>query len=403
MPKQGQTLLATAVTTPTIFSIVGVDAAALFQLYLTQSLGMSPTTVGLILGLGLLTLPIQLSVAGSTLTDSQRRLPFFYLGASLLCAALVLAGLASARLPMGLTVLIVAMVALAAELGASIMVAPAWQATLARQVRAETRQFINGRGRSLSRSLLILVVATFGALGSDGRIVIISAVGATSILLGLALRRLRQNDADVEIDREGAVPWISAVRSLSSREWRLIAAMSVSATSTWPLFVSVVGDRPETSNGAGWIVASLVGGGIVSGLCWRVAEGPQLRSRARNSSIMLLATTLVLVPLWELGAANALAISLLSFSGAFASTRAGLALLELLHLEVEEDRSVALFTVADVAISASAQASLVCAAGLLLLGDTIYYGAIAAPPAALCYVVLFVVTGHRNVESTDAV
>lgn len=68
-----------ALSLPTVGSALGIDSGDLFQIVALENLGLDARTIGIGLGLGVLSVPVQLWAARLELVRARQRLVWFLL------------------------------------------------------------------------------------------------------------------------------------------------------------------------------------------------------------------------------------------------------------------------------------------------------------------------------------
>lgn len=360
-PRARWRLVTVALSVPTIGCALGINGGDLFQMVALENLGLDARTIGIGLGLGVLSVPVQLWSARLGLTRARRRLVWFLLIDAVLCWMLALVvvvarpsgGLATAAL--GLAVL--------AEVGWSVLYATAWQPLLSLVLGAVGRQQVNAQGRAAAQGLMVAVLVGFGLASEATRVLVLVVLGGLATVLAWVV-----NGTPVEVPP--ASPEGAQGPQLPAGMWPLLITAGLTNASAWPLFVTFAHDVLWPEVNLGIVATAQVAGTVLAGLLWR-ATGPGLVRRARRAAMTsvgaaaLLATLRAPVDSSTEGAAVVVVVGV----AAAATATLLLAVMELVHRTVDHDRSVRSLTVYDVVVSTSFQVGLALA-GLLVAAST---------------------------------
>ena len=357
--------LLAALTLPTLKSALGVDGGAMFQILAMENLGASPAAIGTALGLGVLSVPVQLWAARMSITISRRNLLAFF--GTVACAAALLATMASIASPgTGLSVIVVVGlgVTVVAELAVSVLFATSWQPLLSSTLPQSQRQSTNSRGRAAGSAVLVLVLLLFGAGGTAVRVAILAGVAVVACAMMLALRNLPvPKPEDDETDDKIAATGYTAADVASGRAVPrgvvpLLILTGFAVASAWPLFPVYAAKVFWPSADLGVIGAVEIGASIAVAALWPTTG--DLLARARVSAAVLVGVALVFVALPAATGSDVLAVvTLICYALAVAARDVILlAMLELVHRAVTPRSSVRTLTILDVVESTSLQAAL---------------------------------------------
>ncbi|TWD80023.1 hypothetical protein FB561_1089 [Kribbella amoyensis] len=355
---------------PTLKSALGVDGGAVFQILAVEDLGASPAAIGTALGLGVVSVPIQIWAARMPISVSQRNLIAFFgvvaAAAGLLAVMVFLARsgtVATAIVVVGLSVTVVA------ELAVSVLFATSWQPLLSLTLTSTQRQNVNSRGRAAGSAVLVAVLLLFGAGDSAVRVAILVGVMITACAIMLMLRKLPMpgpgNDAPVTVGE-------STLRPLAGRGGvprdvvPLLVFTGFAVASAWPLFPVYAAKVFWPSADLGVIGAVEIGVTIAVAALWRPTAG-NLFGRARVSVAALVVVALCFVGLPSPEGSGIAGMATLALFAVAVACRdvALLAMLELVHRAVDRRTSVRTLTILDVVESTSLQAALF-AGGLMI-------------------------------------
>jgi hypothetical protein len=349
--------VAIALTMPALKSAIGIDGGAIFQILAVEDLGLDPTAIGIAFAVGLISVPIQLMAARLPLWRARRQLQIFLALAAMqswvlaLLVAFDVAGEQVALLALCVTVL--------AEIGVSVLYAPAWQPLLRFALTSKHRQAINSRARAAGGVLVAATVILFGAAGDTLRTAIMVLVGAIAGLLALAASGLPAPTGPAR--RDGHVPSSTqrpAPLPAQLRPIYLVLGLSELAA-TWPLFLVYAHQLLWPTANLGVLAAVQLGGSLFAAATWRTTEA-DLASRATRACVMLVAAVAglaavrapVTTGLEEIATVVALA------AGAASAATIALSLLEQVHRQIDNETSVKALTTLDVVESSSLQLGL---------------------------------------------
>lgn len=352
--------LVVAAVVPSAASGLGVDGGVIFQILAVEELGLSPAAIGAALGLGVLSIPLQLWAARFTLAVAPRNLRLFL--AFLAAGCWGLAALVAAAEPGDVLGVVALATTVLAEIAVSVLFATSLQPLMSRLLTTRDRQQVNSRGRALGGGILTLVVLAFGAAGTSGRVTILVVLGVAVSAALLMLRQLTAPAAatpatDPSLSTEG-LPAITTP---------LLVLAGFAAASSWPLFPVYVAEvfRPEADLG---IVGGIqTGAALAVAVLWRSTE-QRLLPRATTAAHALLVGTVGFVLLPYFAGPDIVGPGSLVLLGLVVAARSMLlmAMLELVHRTLSDRSAVRVLTLLDVVASTSLQAGLFV--GGLLIG-----------------------------------
>lgn len=354
-----------ALALPTLKSALGVDGGAMFQILAVEDLGASPVAIGTALGLGVLSVPVQLWAARMSIRVSRRNLLAFFgtmaVAAVLLATLALLAGTETSRTVVAVVGLGVTVVA---EIAVSVLFATSWQPLLSSTLTSNQRQNINSRGRAAGSAVLVLVLVLFGSGGTAVRVAILVGVAVVACAMMLVLR-------DVPVPMPGdetrdnvavtvhAAADVEAARSVPRAVVPLLVLVGFAAASAWPLFPVYAARVYWPSADLGIIGAVQTGASIAVAAFWRPTTG-DLLVRARVAAAALVSVCILFVALPATTGSGVVEVVTLVAYGLAVAYRdvVLLAQLELVHRVVNPRTSVRTLTILDVVESTSMQAGL---------------------------------------------
>jgi hypothetical protein len=357
---------------PTIVWAIGVDVAASFQIIADEELGIDARTLGIGLGLGVLSVPLQLWAARLPLWQARRNLQLFLVVTGLLAWALAaLVALAPPASPWATGALVIAVTA---EIVLSVFYATSWQPLLSYVLTSHERQRLASWWRAASTMLLALSLVAIGWADTAGRVGILVFLGAGAIGLAVLVRPVPVPPRPSPTGDRAPAPGDEAAPPPRPRlpgEFVALCVTAGIATSTaWPLFVTYAADVLWPTVNLGLLAATQLGGGIVAGLAWRTTVTGLVTRARRSAAGVLLAGGVVAaidVPVTG-GVAGGLTLAAaVTFS--LSLTTMLMAMMELAHQVLDRDVTVRAFTIYDVVASTSAQVGLLIA-GFLVAAST---------------------------------
>ena len=365
-PKQG--LFGVALTVPAVTWAIGVDGAASFQIVAGEELGIGARTLGIGLGLGVLSVPLQLWAAQLPLWQARRNLQLFLVVTGVLAWAL--AGLVVFAPPGSPWATSALAIAVTAEIVLSVFYATSWQPLQSYVLTSRQRQRISSWGRAASWTLLAASLVLFGWAGTPGRVLILLALGVLPMGLAVLVRRVpapprptTAGEGKVDSESEGAAGDRPAGPGPRPRLPREFVALCVTAGITtftgWPLFVTYAGDVLWPSVNLGVLAAIQLGGGIVAGLTWRATvTGLVGRARIGAAGLVLATGVLALVPAPVTGGVAGAVTLAAAVTWSLAYWTLLTAMMEVAHQVLDHDVTVRAFTIYDVVVSTAMQVGL---------------------------------------------
>lgn len=365
---------------PSASSALGVDGGVVFQILAVEELGLSPVAIGTALGLGVLSIPVQLWAARLTLSVAPRNLRLFLALLALGCWGIaVLIALVEPGSPLGVIALVTTVLA---ELAVSVLFATSWQPLMSRLLSTRARQQVNARGRAVGGGVLVLVVLAFGAAGTPGRVAILAAVGAAVLATLLLLRDL---PAPTGAPPEGDPPASSG--PLPAVMVPLLVLAGFGAASSWPLFPVYVAEVLWPGADLGIVGGVQTGAALAVAVLWRSTEGRLLPRAGAAVGVLVLATfAFVLLP--YVGTSSLVGAATLALLGLAVAARSVLlmAMLELIHRTLSERTTVRVLTLLDVVASTSLQAGLFLGGLLITWSSRATWGSVDAYQAYILVV-----------------
>lgn len=344
--------LVLSLTVPSAASALGVDGGVIFQILAVEDLGLSPAAIGTALGLGVVSIPLQLWAARMSLTVARRNLLWF-LGLSAL-GCLVLAGLVLMTEPGDAAGMAALAITVLAEIAVSVLFATSWQPLLSMALTTRARQSLNSRGRAAGGGVLVLLLLAFGGGSTVVRVGILCGIAAAAVGTLLLLRRL-----PVPTTTRPGEDDTAAVSKVPRAAVPLLALAGFGAASAWPLFPVYAAEVFWPTVDLGIVGAIGTGGALAVAALWRSTDGSLLpRARLAAGLLVLSALAFALLPAASAsGAPDVLALGAFGVSVAARSVLL-MTMLELVHRTVSAHTSVRVLTTLDVVASTSLQASL---------------------------------------------
>jgi len=354
-------VVAVALSAPTLGCALGIDGGDMFQMVALENLGLDARTIGVGLGFGVLSVPVQLWAARLRLALAKQRLVWFLLIDALFCW--LLAAIVVVARPGGALATAALALAVLAEVSLSVLYATAWQPLLSVVLGATGRQQVNAQARAGARALMVAVLMGFGLAGETARVLILVGLGGAAVVLaGITHRLPFAPTPPTERPAASSEPG----RSLPPGVLRLCITAGLLTTSALPLFVTFAHDVLWPDVNLGIVATAQVAGIVLAGLLWRATATGLLR-RARRAALVSVGAVALLAALRAPvdGAAEGLAVLGALVLAAGATSTVGMSIMELVHRTVDHDSSVRSLTVFDVVASTSYQAAL-AAAGVLV-------------------------------------
>ena len=393
-----------ALTLPTLKSALGIDGGALFQIFALENLGASPAAIGTALGLGVVSVPVQLWAARMSISSAPRNLGAFFgalaLGGGLLAMLPLVAGDrgdADVIAVVGLGVTVVA------ELAVSVLFATSWQPLLFANLDSRQRQVVSSRGRAAGSVVLVLVLLAFGAGGTALRVCILAGVSAVACVMVLLLRRApvtaRHETPEVALPARASAG--EGAPTVPRHLWPLLVLTGFAAASAWPLFPAYA-KVTWPSVALGVIGAVEIGASVAVATLWRPTTGDLLpRARLAAAALVLMAVVFVATP--APGGSGGLVVVVVVAYGLAVAARDVILLagLELVHRGVSSRSSVRTMTFLDVIESTSLQLMLFTAGLLITWTAAVDLGPADAYRVSVLIIDLGVVVSLRAVSRSQ--
>ena len=346
-------------------SALGIDGGAIFQIFATEDLGLSPTAIGIAFGLGVLSVPVQVWAARMPLWRARRNLQTYLLIGAL--QAWILAVLVATGTTGGIAVIALG-ITVTAEISLSVLFATAWQPLLSQTLSSAERQQLNSRWRAAGGGLLAGLLLVFAALNQSGRVVFLVGVGLVACWSAVDLNRV-PTPAPASSDREPGEP-VAGKQRLSSSMRLIFFVFALVGFGAWPLFLVYIHEVFWPSANLGVIGSLQLAGSLAAALAWRpTSAGLMVRARVAAAALVAAGVALAVIrtPV-EHRIAQFATLAITLVAGA-ALTTVRMALLEVAHRSIDESSSVRAFTLLDVVASTSLQTGLL-AGGLLVAASS---------------------------------
>ena len=351
-PTVARRLLLFGIIAPLIGLSIGVDGGDIFQILAIDNLDLDPRAIGIALGLGTLSIPIQIWAAKIPIerARSNVRLHLWIMGVM----ALIVAALIAFAEPGSPIVFLALVIAVLAEISVSVLMATSWQPVINYTLSTKQRQFLIGPGNALKGLALLLSVVIFGLLGQTGRALFMLVVGLVAISIGWSLHVLPPPRSTTGL---AAVPAKGGVADFRSNVAirNLFITLPAIAFAYWPLMLSYVALVLWPTVNLGILGASLALGGIIAAALWR-DPGTSLIIVIKASAVVLAGCS-VLIALIGRDVSTRTGIGLLAIItfGSAARSVMSIGIGELAQRRIDETNAVAVMTVFDVIASTSFQ------------------------------------------------
>ena len=360
---------------------IGVDGHPIFQILAVESLGLGPRAIGIALGLGTLSIPVQIWAARIPLARARHNLRLFMIGVGVM--ALLTAALIVWAEPGSWVAGLALVVATVAEIVVSVLAAPSFQPMISYGLTPAQRPFMLGPAQAMTGIVILVTTALVGALDDNGRAIFLLVMAALSFTVGWMLRVLppppdsrsdliealdgerasgsgRQDDPDPGPDEEDRAPFLE-----------LYLTMPAVAVGSWPLLVTYAALVLWPDGNLGLLGAALAGGSVIASLLWR-DPGSRLITVIRASAVLSALCTVALVTLEAPinAGAGALMLLALAIAGSAARSVTMTGIMELIHRRIDTTNSVRVMTMIDVIGSTTAQLNLFVAGFLIASSGT---------------------------------
>ena len=345
-----QRIFVAGIIWPIVTMAVGVDGGDIFQILAIDNLDLDPRALGIALGLGTLSIPIQIWAARIPLERARLniRLHLWFTGSMSIIVAALIAFAEPGSMLAGLALVI----AILAEISVSVLIATSWQPVISYTLSTKQRQFLNGQGRATRGVILLSCVLLFGQLGQTGRAMFMVVLGAVAIAAGVSLHVLPapKGESVVEDAPADDPGWDSsaAIRNI----FITLPAMGLA---WWPLMLSYIALVAWPSVNLGLIGAALAFGGIVTSALWR-DPGRHLVAVLKVATLAYAACSITVAFLQPETSTWMGLLTLMTLSmGTAARAVVSIGIEELTHRRVDEANSVKVMTMSDVIGSTSFQ------------------------------------------------
>ena len=352
-PRLLPRFLALGAVAPVTALAIGVDGGAVFQILAIEELALDPRSVGIALGLGTLSIPLQLWAVRIPLEQARRNLRIHVVALGMM--AVITAALVWFAAPGSLVAGLALVIAVLAEISVSVLYATSLQPLVSYSLSTAERQTMLGIGRATTGAVLLLSVLLFGQLGTGSRTVFLGTLGLVSFALAWSLHVLPHP----RTDRDD--PSVADGRPQEGASWagfgRLFVALTASALAGWPLLLTWVALVLWPTVNLGVLGAALSIGSIVSSALWR-DPGDRifvvLRTAAVGTAVCSIGVAVIPRPIDSFGLLGALVMALIVVGSASRSI-VNIGLMELAHRRVDSRNSVRVMTMFDVIGSTSFQ------------------------------------------------
>lgn len=349
---------------------VGVDGHPIFQILAVESLGLGPRAIGTALGLGTLSIPVQIWAARIPLHRARHNVRLFLWSMGVM--ALVTAGLVAFAEPGSWVAGLALVVAIVAEISVSVLMATAWQPLISYSLSPVQRAFMLGPAAAIRGMVILGSTVLVGALDRTGRTVFLVVIGVAVIVVA---ETLRQIPAPPDTTLAGGSIPSTAPRGESSTGrtsklpagiWSLYILTAALALGRWPLLVTYAAITLWPTGNLGLLGAALSAGSIVAALLWR-DPGRHVLVAIRAGAVLTAVCTIGLVTMGgpittTTGAGLLFALAVV---GSAARNVTGTASMELVHRRIDTTNSVRVMTMLDVIGSTTAQLNMFVAGFLI--------------------------------------
>ncbi len=345
---------------------IGVDGGDIFQILAVENLELDPRAIGVALGLGTLSVPLQIWAARIPLHRARHNIRIFlWLMGSMAVATGALVAFAP---PGSLVAGLVLVIAILAEIAVSVLFATAWQPLISYTLSTKQRQFIIGQGRATTGLAILGSVLLFGQLDRSGRAVFLVFVGLAAFVVAWMLRVLPAAPASAEPSDLAGQPDDLRPGEVEQRAalMNIYLALPASALASWPLFVTYSALVLWPTVNLGYLGAALAVGSIGASAAWR-DPGDRLITVIRSGAVVVAVCSAALAAIdgpIETDTSGAILFAILAVGSAgTAVIRIGI--MELLHRRVNTENSVKVMTMVDVIGSTTFQAGFFVAGFLI--------------------------------------
>jgi len=360
---------------------IGVDGHPIFQIIAVETLGLGPRAIGIALGLGTLSIPVQIWAARIPLRRARHNVRLFLhsMGAMALATAALVALAEPGSWVAGLALV----VAVVAEISVSVLMATAWQPLISYSLSPVQRAFMLGPAAAIRGVVILGSTVLVGVLDRTGRTVFLVAVGLAVLAVAETLRRLpAPPDSELAGDDDAGTPpappevasgelgtgsYKSSARDpLPDGVTNLYVMMAAGALGRWPLLVTYAAVKLWPTGNLGLLGAAMAAGSITASTLWR-NPGRHVLTVIRIGAATAGLWTIGLVAINGPVSSTATAAVLLAIAALGTASRSvvGTATIELLHRRIDRTNSVRIMTMLDVIGSTTAQLNMFVAGFLI--------------------------------------
>lgn len=345
---------------------IGVDGGDIFQILAVDNLELDPRAIGIALGLGTLSVPLQIWAARIPLHRARHNIRIFL---SLMgTMALATGALVAFATPGSLVAGLVLVIAVLAEIAVSVLFATAWQPLISYTLSAKQRQFVNGQGRATAGLAVLVSVILFGQLDRPGRALFLVFVGLAAFVVAWMLRVLPAPPSPVGPPDPAGQHDDLQTSQLEQRAAlkNIYLALPASALASWPLFVTYAALVLWPTVNLGYLGAALAVGSIGASAAWS-DPGDRLIPVIRLAAVVVAVCSAALAAIdgpIETDTSGAVLLAILAV-GAAGTTTIRIGIMELLHRRVNTENSVKVMTMVDVIGSTTFQAGFFVAGFLI--------------------------------------
>lgn len=349
---------------------IGVDGHPIFQILAAESLGLGPRAIGLALGLGTLSIPVQIWAARIPLHRARHniRLYLWSIGAM----TLITAALVAFAEPGSWVAALALVVAILAEISVSVLMATAYQPVISYTLNPVQRAFIAGPGSALRGMIILASTVLIGAMDRTGRTIFLLVLALITLAVAEAIKSLppppESDEQSSEPDPGGADP---KPKANGQPEVMSLYIMTVGlALGRWPLLVTYASWKLWPTGNLGLLGGALIAGNIIASLLWR-NPGRFVLLATKASTVVTVLCTLVLItvdgPISS--SAGVALLFALAVTASVSRTVTGTASMELVHRRIDTTTSVRVMTMLDAIGSTTAQLNLFVG-GFLIAAST---------------------------------
>jgi len=349
---------------PVATASLGVDGGPIFQILAIENLGLSATALGIALGFGLVSLPVQIYASRIPIERARQNMQLFLVLAALqawLLALLVGVGATGgfAAVALGVTV--------TAEISVSVLYATAWQPLLASGLDTRGRQRLNSTWSATARGVLAGALILFAAFDSGGRSLFLVAVGALAIATAVGLNSIDAPES-APAPKPAATTPATALAPATRVVLVVFAAINIGAVPLWLVYLNKV-LWPTANLGA--IAAVQTVASMVALFAWKPTDGDVTRRALVAAAVTVAAAASIVTLDGPVGSGVQRAVvvgATAIMAGGITTSR--VAMLEATHRVITSANTVRAFTLLDVVASTSLQVGLLISGFLIAASET---------------------------------